>query len=180
MRLRDFCAGPASTTRHFFLFSEFIERYGIAAFESGLSPPDGAQFRGGRNFLRDAVAIKILLDCLDGKIGRPPPLLPGGSIHPPSNYRRKFNRIESLGHGHFSLSLKQRKSRRRSSPKLPFDAPLSRYFATSSNHSGIHTPPFITNFTRSVSVMSSSGLPETATRSAYLPFSTYPICLPRS
>src|SRR5579863_635875 len=141
MRLRDFCAGPASTTRYFFLFSEFIERNGIAALESGLSSPDGAQFRGGRNFLLDAVAIKILLDRLDGQIGRPQPLLPGGSIHPPSNNGRKFNRIESLGHGHFSLSSKARKSRRRSSPKLQFGESPSRYFATSPNHFGKQRRP---------------------------------------
>jgi hypothetical protein len=51
-----------------------------------------------------------------------------------------------------------------------------RYFSSFRNT----TPPFITNFTRSISLMSSSGLPETATRSANFPFSTYPICLPRS
>src|SRR5712664_2406838 len=42
------------------------------------------------------------------------------------------------------------------------------------------TPPFITNFTRSISVMSVSGSPETATKSANLPFSTVPRFLPKS
>ena len=36
-------------------------------------------------------------------------------------------------------------------------------------------PPFITNFTRCSSVMSASGSPDTATRSAYLPFVIEPI-----
>ncbi len=36
-------------------------------------------------------------------------------------------------------------------------------------------PPFITNFTRCISVMSVSGSPDTAMMSAYLPFSTEPI-----
>ena len=36
-------------------------------------------------------------------------------------------------------------------------------------------PPFITNLTRCSSVMSASGSPETATRSAYLPLSMEPI-----
>ena len=39
------------------------------------------------------------------------------------------------------------------------------------------TPPFITNFTRSISVTSASGSPLTATRSAYLPFSSAPTLL---
>ena len=38
----------------------------------------------------------------------------------------------------------------------------------------ITAPPFITNFTRCISVMSSSGFPETAIMSANLPFSTLP------
>jgi len=45
-----------------------------------------------------------------------------------------------------------------------------RYFKSSRKT----TPPFITNLTRCISVMSASGSPETATRSAYLPFSTIP------
>src|SRR5262249_47047408 len=36
-------------------------------------------------------------------------------------------------------------------------------------------PPFMTNFTRSSSVMSLSGSPDTAIMSAYLPFSTEPM-----
>src|SRR5262245_27138446 len=36
-------------------------------------------------------------------------------------------------------------------------------------------PPFITNLTRCSSVMSTSGSPETAIKSAYLPFSIDPI-----
>jgi hypothetical protein len=36
-------------------------------------------------------------------------------------------------------------------------------------------PPFITNFTRCISVISCSGSPETAIRSAYLPFSIVPM-----
>ena len=36
------------------------------------------------------------------------------------------------------------------------------------------TPPFITNFTRSISVTSVSGFPETAMTSANLPFSSVP------
>ena len=36
-------------------------------------------------------------------------------------------------------------------------------------------PPFMTNFTRCSSVISDSGLPDTATRSANLPFVTEPI-----
>ena len=42
------------------------------------------------------------------------------------------------------------------------------------------TPPFMTNFTRSISVMSGSGSPDTATRSAYLALLTMPTCLPKS
>lgn len=42
------------------------------------------------------------------------------------------------------------------------------------------TPPFITNLTRSISVISVSGFPETPTRSANLPFSTLPTWLPKS
>src|ERR1700686_4652946 len=42
------------------------------------------------------------------------------------------------------------------------------------------TPPFITNFTRSISVMSLRGSPATATRSAKRPFSTMPTFLPKS
>ena len=38
------------------------------------------------------------------------------------------------------------------------------------------TPPFITNFTRCISVTSASGSPDTAMRSAYLPFSMLPTC----
>jgi hypothetical protein len=37
------------------------------------------------------------------------------------------------------------------------------------------TPPFITNLTRCISVISCSGSPETAIRSAYLPFSIVPM-----
>src|SRR5207249_3997639 len=42
------------------------------------------------------------------------------------------------------------------------------------------TPPFITKAIRSNSVMSASGSPLTATRSANLPFSTIPTCLQSS
>src|SRR5262249_38116042 len=41
------------------------------------------------------------------------------------------------------------------------------------------SPPFITNFTRSSSVTSFAGLPETATISAYLPFSMDPTRSPQ-
>src|SRR5262249_27236762 len=41
------------------------------------------------------------------------------------------------------------------------------------------SPPFITNFTRSSSVTSFAGLPETATKSAYLPFSMDPTRSPQ-
>ena len=49
---------------------------------------------------------------------------------------------------------------------------VAHYFVSSSRTS---TPPFITNFTRSISVMSVSGFPETAMMSAYLPFSMVPM-----
>ena len=98
MRLRDFCAGPARTTRHFFPSSEFIEGDVVTEFEGGLAPADGTPLSRCRYFFGDSAQIEILLNRFDGEIGGLAPLLSGSSIHAPSYSGRKLNCVLSLAH----------------------------------------------------------------------------------
>jgi hypothetical protein len=162
-RSRDFCAGPARTTRHFFFSSDFIKGDVVTAFERGFASADGAQLGRRRSFHRNSADGKVMLQCFNGKIGRFPPLFPGGFGYSPAHLRGKFNCVLSFAHASFSLSPRERMSRCGSS-----SGSMARLYFKSFRKT---TPPFITNLTRSISVMSVSGSPETATMSANLPFS---------
>jgi hypothetical protein len=109
---------------------------------------------------------------LGRKIGRVPILPSGGPVHAPDHSSRKFDRFLLFGHYSFSLSLRETVSICSAS-----SGSIARLYFKSFRNT---TPPFITNLTRSISVMSVSGSPKTATMSANLPFSTWPIWFPRS
>ncbi len=111
MRSRDFCAGPARTTRHFFFSAEFIKGDVVTAFDRSLASTDGPQLGRRRSFHRNMAGRKVPLECFYGEIGWFAPLLPRGSVHPPTYRRRKFNCVLSFAHSLSSLSPRERMSR---------------------------------------------------------------------
>src|ERR1700681_4929852 len=111
MRSRDFCAGPARTTRHLCLSSEFIKGDVVTAFDRSLASTDGTQLGRRRSFLGNSADGKVMLKRFHGKIGRFPPLFPGGSVYSPSHRRWKFNHVLSFAHSLFSVSPRERMSR---------------------------------------------------------------------
>jgi hypothetical protein len=172
IRLRCFRAGAVRTTNQGFFSSEFIEGDAIASLECFSAATNGPQFSGRRRFLWDFANQEIPLQGLGCKVGRVPILFSGWSVHAPDHCSRKFNRVLLLGHCSLSLSPRKNMSRYVTS----WCSIERRYFKSFLKT----TPPFITNLTRSISVMSVSGSPETATMSANLPFSTYPTSFPKS
>ena len=164
MRLRRFCAGAVRATNQGLFCSEFIESDVIPSLECFSAAANGSQFSGRRRLFRNLPNSEIPLQGLRRKGGRGSVLSFGGSIHAPDHCSRKFNRVLLLGHCSFSVSPRKKMSR-----FAMLSGSIRRRYFTSFRYT---TPPFITNFIRSISVMSVSGLPETATISANLPFST--------
>ncbi len=113
MRSRDFCAGPARTTRHFFFSAEFIKGDVVTAFDRSLASTDGPQLGRRRSFHRNMAGRKVPLERFYGEIRWFAPLLPRGSVHPPTYRGRKFNCVLSLAHCLSSLSPRERMSRQR-------------------------------------------------------------------
>jgi hypothetical protein len=98
MRSRDFCAGPARTTRHFFSSLEFIKAYVVTAFDRSFTATDSTQLRRRRSFFGNVADTKVVLEGFHHQIGRFPPLFPGGLIDPPSYGCGNLDRVMYLAH----------------------------------------------------------------------------------
>ena len=97
MRLRDFCAGPARTTRHFFS-AEIIKCDGIAALDRGFAATDGAQFGRGWSFFRETRQCDVALKRYHGQLRRLFFLLPRSARHSSPHRDWNFNNVSLLIH----------------------------------------------------------------------------------
>jgi hypothetical protein len=156
--------GMTTKTNQSFGSLNVIERDVIASFKCFSASTYDSQFSGCRRFFRDFANQEIPLQGLGREVRRVPLLSLGGPVYAPDYSSRKLNRVLLLGHYLCSVSPRKRMSR--------CDISLGSLARSHFKSFRKTTPPFITNFTRSISVMSVSGSPETATISANLPFST--------
>jgi len=98
IRLRDFCAGPARTTRHFFFSAEFIEGDIVPALERSLASADSTQLGARRILFSNIEGRKIPLNRFHCEVGWFPPLLPRRSVNTPAHCGWKFDCVLSFTH----------------------------------------------------------------------------------
>src|SRR2546427_1290426 len=92
-RSRDFRAGPARTTPHFFFSAEFIEFDVVTALDRCLAAKDRAKLGRRRILYGNIAGREVALQGFGSNVGGFSPLFPCRPFHAPPQRGRKFNRV---------------------------------------------------------------------------------------
>ncbi|OFW27188.1 MAG: hypothetical protein A3J28_16365 [Acidobacteria bacterium RIFCSPLOWO2_12_FULL_60_22] len=85
MRLSDFCAGPARTTRQFFFSAELVKSYIVTPLDRSLTAADRSKFGGCGSLFRELSNREVGAQRLPYKLGAGALLPFHGLLNPPDH-----------------------------------------------------------------------------------------------